>query len=78
MNAEVTAENRPACYPNQHMFIRIPRRTYEDESRIQVLLMFLEEVLVVPSRHLAIIIVESSLVVLLSRERALCWAAQSY
>ena len=66
MNAEVTAENRPACDTDQRVFTQTPRGTYEDESRVQIFSVSLEEFLIVLFSYLAIVIVELNLMVPLS------------
>ena len=53
MKAEVTAENRPACYLVSARR-PIPDKTHEDETGIQILTALLHELLVVPLSLLVI------------------------
>jgi hypothetical protein len=51
---------------NQHALVKTSRGTHEDESRVQIPRVFLEEVLVVLFSHFAVFIVELSLMILLN------------
>ena len=67
MKAEVTAENKPACTPNQYEPIKTRWKTDEDQGRAQVFVMFLEKFLVILVGNLAVVLVEPSPMSLLSR-----------
>ena len=43
MNAEVTAENKPACKLDEHTHARATRKAYEDQGVIQVCVVFRNE-----------------------------------
>ena len=58
MNAEVTAENRPACDPNEHVRILGTQAAHEDEGRVQIILILLHELLVIPLGLLVVVPVE--------------------
>ena len=47
MKADVTAENRPACYLVSARRLPKPDKTHEDETGIQILTALLHELLVV-------------------------------
>ena len=47
MNAEVTAEKRPACSSTQYVCTQASSMTYEYQGRIQILVVFLHEILVI-------------------------------
>ena len=77
MNAEVTAENRPAFGPSQDNHIKTLGGTHEDQGRVQVIVVFLEKILVVPFGLLVIALIEPSLVILFGRDRVLrLWATR--
>ena len=76
INAEVTAENKPACVTGQHAFTKTPCGTHEDQGGVQVLVMFLEELLVVLFCHFTVVLVELIPVILLSGDCVLLRAAQ--
>ena len=61
MNAEVTAENRPACGLIQHPEVQLEKKckTHEYQRRVQILLISIHEFLVVLLSHLAVVSVES-------------------
>jgi len=65
MNAEVTAENRPACRSRQHATAGTPCETHEYQSGIQILVMLLYELLVVLLSLLVVMREELSPVILL-------------
>ena len=65
MNAEVTAENRPACHPRQHASARTRCETHEYQSGVQILVVLLHELLVVLLSLLAVVFEEPSPVILL-------------
>jgi len=65
MNAEVTAENRPACEPNQHVIDMRNVETHEDQGGVQVFIIFLDELSVVLLCFAMIHLVELSSVILL-------------
>ena len=65
MNAEVTAENRPACRPRQHTSARNPCETHEYESGVQILVVLLHEFLIILLSLLAVVLEEPSPVILL-------------
>ena len=60
MNAEVTAEKRPACGPNQHMRTRTMPTTYKYECRIQIFIILLRKFCIVFPGLLTVVLVESS------------------
>jgi len=60
MNAEVTAENRPACNPTQYMCTSTSSKAYKYQCRVQILIIFLHELLIVIVGFLSIIPVELS------------------
>ena len=66
INAEVTAENKPACAPSQHEEINNSGKTDENQGRVQVLVVLLEKFLVVLLGNLPIVLVELCPVILLS------------
>ena len=47
MKAEVTAENKPACGPNERVWIRRTYGTHEDEGGVKILLILLHELFVI-------------------------------
>jgi len=47
MNAEVSAEKRPACSSTQYMCTQAPSMTYKYQGRVQILVAFLYELLIV-------------------------------
>ena len=47
MNAEVTAENRPACGSSQHVFTLTSFTTHKYQGRVQIFVIFFHEFLVV-------------------------------
>ena len=86
INAEVTAENKPACTPHQYASIEVQWRTDEDQGGVQILVVLLQEFLVVFFGNLAIFLVELSLMIFLGRwcllfllwairgsQRQFCW-----
>ena len=66
MNAEVTAENKPACCPYQRMIAEISWRTDEYQGCVQIFVIFLEELFIIFLPHLPVVVVESGLIVFLS------------
>ena len=60
MNAEVTAENRPACGPSQYTCIWSAHTTHEYQRCVQVFIIFLHKFPIVFFRFLAVVLVESS------------------
>ena len=68
MNVEATAENRPALFADQHRRapIRTWRETHEDQGRVQIFIVFLQEFLVVFFRHFLVVLIELSLIILFS------------
>ena len=66
MNAEVTAENRPAYHPHQLASTGTPRETHKYQSCIQILIMLLHEILIILLSLLAVVLKELSPMVLLS------------
>lgn len=71
INAEATAENKPACDPSEHAFVQTSTGTHEDQGRVQVPAMFLEKFAVVLLRHIVIACVEMNPVIIMSRNFAL-------
>lgn len=71
MNAEVTAENKPACTPGKEKFVQSECGTDEDQGRVQIIVMFLEESLIILFGHFAIVLVEPRPMILLSRNRVM-------
>ena len=63
MNAEVTAENRPAC-DRVSAPTRARHETYEDQGRVQILVVLLHELSIVLLGLLAVVFVESGTMVL--------------
>ena len=55
MKAEVTAENRPAWDPSQHISIQEIRKTHEDQRCVKILVVSLVEFLVVFLGDLAVV-----------------------
>ena len=55
MNAEVTAENRPACNLGQSTCIQTTFKTHEYQRRIKIVVVSLVEFLVILPAHLAMI-----------------------
>jgi len=47
MNAEVTAEKRPACNSTQYMHIQVSFMTYKYQGGVQILVTFLYEFLII-------------------------------
>ena len=47
MNAEVTAENRPACAPSQYIYTETPPMTHKYQCCVQILIIFLHEFLII-------------------------------
>ena len=66
MNAEVTAENRPACHRRQHTSARTVCETHEDQGGVQILVVLLHKILVVLLGLLGIVLEESTPVILMS------------
>jgi len=66
MNADVTAENRPACGPSQNTCGRTVCTTHEYESGVQIFVVFFHEFLVVLLSLLSVLCVESSAKIVLS------------
>jgi len=60
MNADVTAENRPACGPSQNTRGRTVCTTHEYESGIQIFVVLLHEFFVVILGFLSVFCVEPS------------------
>ena len=58
MKAEVTAENKPACGPNERVWIRRTYGTHEDEGGVKILLILLHELLIVLVSLLAVVPIE--------------------
>ena len=68
MKAEVTAENRPAC--NQvgtRAWYERKRGTHEDQSGVQILIVFLHELPIVLVCLLAVVLKEPSPMIYLKR-----------
>ena len=63
MNAEATAENRPAFYPCQRVSTKAIRRTHEDKGCVQILVVLLHEFPVVLLGLLTIVLKEPSPVI---------------
>ena len=66
MKAEVTAENKPACGPNERVWIRRTYGTHEDEGGVKILLILLHELLIVLVSLLAVVPIEFRSWILLS------------
>jgi len=64
MNAEVTAENRPAYNLRQHEWTKDSCKTYKYQRCVQILVVFLYELLIVLLRFLAVVLIEPSPMVL--------------
>ena len=60
MNAEVTAEKRPACSSTQYMWTQASSMTYEYQGCVEILVVFLHEFIVVLLCFLTVISVELS------------------
>ena len=58
MNAEATAENRPACRPSQHVYLRATLETDEYEGGAQIFVILLDEPFIVFFRLSTIHLVE--------------------
>lgn len=65
INAEVTAENRPAYEPGQDVHAWTTEKTDEDESGVQVFVVLLDELSIVIFCFVAIHLVEPGPVILL-------------
>ena len=66
MNAEVTAENRPACNLFSACTAEFDTKTYKNESGVQILVVLLHEFPIVVPGLLPVVFVELSPRVLLS------------
>ena len=71
MNAEVTAENRPAWKPSQHIIDTRNINTHEDQRGVQVFVMSLGELPVILLSFVAIHLVELGSVIVLGSWRVL-------
>ena len=65
MNAEVTAENRPACKSGQHIVDMRDINTHKDQRGVQVFVVFLGELPVILLSFAAVHLVELGSVILL-------------
>ena len=75
INAEVTAENKEPV-PPVSVGSSNPSRTHEDQSYVQILVIFLQELFIKLFSHLAVILVETSTTILLSGNCILFRAAR--
>ena len=66
MNAEVTAENRPACEPSQRVKDIGNIHTHKDQGGVQVFIVSLDKLSIVLISFAAVGVVELSSVILLS------------
>ena len=78
MNAEVTAENRPACEPSQHVTDTRNTNTYEDQSGVQVFVVPLDELSVVLLRFAVVHLIELCSVILRGRRRVWFLTAREF
>ena len=76
INAEVTAENRPACDLGQYSLVRETCQTHEYQRRVQVFVISLHEFLVIFLGHLAVIFVEPSAEFVLGGRGVLLYTAR--
>ena len=76
MNAEVTAENRPACKLGQHIGDMRDTNTHKDQRGVQVFVIFLGEVPVILLRFLVVHLVELGSMTLLGLRRVLFLTAR--
>jgi len=74
MNAEVTAENRPACDLSQHMCTWTSPTTYKYQCCVQILVIFLHELPVVFIGFLSVMFVEQGAKIFLARWQILSLA----
>jgi hypothetical protein len=74
INAEATAEKRPAYRSDEYGLVENSRITYEDQGGIQVFIILFQEFLVVFFSNLAVYLVELGLVVLMSGQSILVLA----
>ena len=58
INAEATAENRPACGSIQHVYLQATWKTDEYQAGVQVFIILLDEPFIVFFRLLTILLVE--------------------
>ena len=77
-NAEVTAENRPACRPNQYTHSKGRKKTHKYQRGIEDLVVPLDELSVVLFRFMAVRLVELGPVTLLDRWKILFLTAQGF
>jgi len=78
MNAEVTAENRPACSPSQRIIDTRNMNTHKDQGGIQVFIVSLDELSVVFLCFTTIHLVELGSAIFLCWLRVLFVAAQGF
>ena len=60
INAEVTAEKRPACNLTQHTSTQASSVTYKDQSRVQIRVAFIHKIFIVFLCFLLVFFVELS------------------
>jgi len=60
MNAEVMAENRPACDLSQHMCAYTSPTTYKYQHCVQILVIFLHELPVIFISFLSVLLIKQS------------------
>ena len=58
INAEVTADNRPAYCASKYMPIKVSWGTHKDQGCVEVLVVFPQEFLIMFFGHLQIVVVE--------------------
>ena len=76
MKAEATAEKRPAWYVDQHQSARTPRGAHEDQGRIQIFFVLLQEFPVVLLGYFSVVFIELSLMALSCGQYVLLPAAR--
>ena len=76
MNAEVTAENRPAYKPSQHIVDTRDIHTHEDQCGVQVFVVPLSELPVVLLSFVAVYLIELGSVIVLGLWRVLFLTAR--
>jgi len=78
MNAEVTAENRPAYGPSQQEFTRTPSTTYKYQRCVQIFVVFLHELSIVLLGFISVMVVELSANIFLVRWQVLTSTSWGY
>ena len=66
MNAEVMAENKPACCSCEYTSTKTSYETHEDQSRVQILIVLRHKLVIVLLSLLPVVFVEPGTMILLS------------